>query len=495
VKYIFTGAFIVLTIAGLADHWWFRDDGSATAPTLYWVTDGNPARREQVRLFRKWLADHGYPDINLQLDVSSSDPSKKLIQGVSGVAGDILDLGPADRNLGPCDLPLFASVGMLADVTADAQKLGFGIEHTYPTLESQLCQDGRQYRFPCNVDVTMLWVNLETFERYGMPPPARRWDWESFERQGLAFVAAANPPGKPRSVYFVDTIPLNTMRRSLGLDVFNETLTRCTLDDPRAAQALETLRRWMHDEHLLPSLAEAASFATDSGVGGTGLQLFYRGHLAMFALGRYGLVQMRKLGDLKLDVVEPPFAEFPNAPIDTRAAAVYVASRHKDLAVRFLAFLASDSYNSQIVADADALPPDPSFCQSQAFLRPPDHPNEWRCHQAFADAALSIGVPDSASPFALPSVVFRIEKAAQEACMNSGRLSPSQACARAAALVNDEIARSLIEDPALKAEYDRRVAIQHQIDAARRAGQPIPAEWISNPFYSRYYQSQGWIKR
>jgi multiple sugar transport system substrate-binding protein len=385
-------------------------------------------------------------------------------------------------------------------VTDDARKLGFDPSYTYPAVGPLIMLEGRQYRFPCNVAVPLYWVNKATFAKYGQPIPPTTWDFDTFERVGKAFVAAANKPGERPKVFFsagIDRNMANVLRRSYGLDIFNETLTRCTLDDPRYVQTLERIRQWTL-ERLIPTAADAASFATEAGFGGVGggpaLQLFNSGSYGMVLMGRYALIQLRQFGAMDLSVSELPCAEFRNALIATRAAGIYAGSEHKDLAKLFLAVLASEEYNSQIVEDADALPPNPKQTQTEAFLRPPEHPNEWGCHEAFTKAAMQIAIPPSASPFVLPSVVDRLDDDAFQAFITSGRLTAAAAARQAATQINNEIDRTLRENPALHLRYQELLRRQSRIDADRAQGKKVPLEWIENPFHRRYYQAKGWAE-
>jgi ABC-type glycerol-3-phosphate transport system substrate-binding protein len=169
------------------------------------------------------------------------------------------------------------------------------------------------------------------------------------------------------------------MWRSLGLSQYNETLTACTLDDPRTVRVLRLIYKWTYEDHIIPTLAERDSFATDAGYGGSTIQLFNSGNYALFPCCRYGLIQLRNFQKsrrekgqprLELAVVEPPHGGFPNASTGTRASAVYKGGRHQDLAKYFLAYLASEDYNLNIVRDSDALPPNPKYTRTEAYRRP-----------------------------------------------------------------------------------------------------------------------------
>ncbi len=490
-KYLFLVIFVLLVLASVAMHI-SAPVAQSDVPVLYWVTDGNPAREQQIELFNQWMIRHGYtasdgrPAFELRMDVINRDPSKMIIQGLSGMGGDILDLGPAD-------VPYFQAMGLLHDITDDAVRLGFDTSHTYKAIENDICINGRQYAFPCNVYVNMYWVNNGTFRRFGLSPPPKRWTLDEFEAVGRAFVERANTPGKPRIAFFANAIDLKLMMRSSGLSIFNETLTRSMLDDPIAVDCISRLNRWINEYHLIPTRAEYESFAATSSYGGQAMYLFYTGRYAMISYGRYALIRLREYPEIDLSVVEPPHAIFPIAVTGSRPAGIYQGSRYKDLAVRFLQFLTDEQYNLQIVRDADALPPNPSYTRHQEFLRPVGYPNEWDCHQAFAQAAESIAVSVPHSPFILGSVVDRYFYRAQDLVLN--QLDDAEHAFREAArLINKTIDRNLREDPGLKQHYDRLVGQQQQIDALLAAGRKVPIELIENPFYKRYYAFLGLLE-
>ncbi len=509
-------------------------------PVIHWVIDPAPARPEQIQLFHRWLVKnhHGTrhvletpadlarfrrgkwsvglreairagnvdgdkiwdpamdaedlpltvwtPGVEMRLDSASNDLNKKLIQGLSGVGGDVIEAYGGGKQM-----QYLASSGMLADVTESAKEHGFDPSQTYRALRPALFYEGRQYAFPRNPAQTMYWVNKETFAAWGQPLPPSRWTLEEFARRGRAFVAAANAAGERRTVFFADRALKTELRRSLGLSIFNETLTRCILDDPRNARVLSLIYQWTYEDHILPSAADKASFDTAGGWGGQSFQLFKDGRYAMFASGRWALMLFRKFGAMRLAVVEPPYEELPNTILSGGQSTVYAGSRHRRYAELFLAYMAGKDYNMQIVRDGDALPPNPKYTKTEAFLRPPDFPNEWGCHETYANAAETIAITQSFSPFVLPVVVERYDTIAEEEVMNN-RKTPRQASEELARRVNDEIQRSLENHPALRPKYEKLCALQEEIDSRRRQGLPVALESIANPYHRRLYVSKGW---
>ncbi len=499
-KYLFAILALVLILASVA-RMVTLPDMSSKVPVLYWVTDDNPARVEQVALFEQWLVKkglvtpQGLPVCELRVDTANNAAEKKIIQAVSGVGGDIMD------SYGN-DLSYFHAVGFVHDVTDAARRLGFGPDHTWPAIVPSLVIQGRQYSFPCNVSAPMLWVNEQTFAHYGLKPPPRRWTIEEFTRFGKELVDAANPPGQRRLVFFADGINASMLADTMGVSTFNETMTACNLDDPRYIKALKLIYQWTYQDHLLPSAADRADFATQAGYGGSTFQLFNQGRIAMFVSGRYALIQLRDFNKtrheegkpyLKMEVVEPPYGQLPVTRTYTRAALVYQGGKHIKLAEYFLAYLASKEYNMQIVQDADALPPSPAYTRTPAFLRPPDHPEEWGLHEPFADAARTIAVASDVSPFILPVTASRLITEQSDAFMNNLEDAPT-ATHLMAVNIDRDIQRNLQENPALQPEYEELVKLQARIDARRKEGRPIPAAWISNPYYRFYYRRMGMLQ-
>lgn len=477
----------ILTAASIFTLW-INPEVHSPYPIVYWVTDPNPARDEQIALFHQWLEDNDYPRMTLRLDTANHRIEKKIIQGVSGVAGDVMDV-PSGGGM-----RYFRSIGLLRDITEPALQMGFDPSQTFSSMLPEITYQGRQYMFPCNVYTHLVWVNLDSIEEAGLPPPPLQWDLDTFEEYGKRYVAAVNPPDRRQTRFFINTLQTPQLRRSLGLDTFNETLTACILDDPRNVKILERIRKWREVDRILPTAEDEASFATEAGYEGPVMQLFNAGNYAMFLMGRYALIQLREFGNLNLSVSHPPHGGYPNVTAGTRSAGIYTASEHPELAYYFLKFLASEEYNMQIVRDGDALPPNPAFTRTEAFLRPPDYPNEWGLHERFSEAVRDLGIGHSYSPYVLFAQVMRNINNT-EAGFTARVFTAEEAARITAERINREIQRTLREHPEMREDYERRLAIQAKIDERRAAGLPVPLEWIENPFYQRYYANMGWLEQ
>ncbi len=479
-------------------------------PVLYWVTDSNPARTEQVRTFKKWL-QRVYPeapDVELLVDTANMASEKVLIQGVSGVCADLVD------HTGGAPMRFRHSVGMLEDVTDDALEMGFDTSQTYPAIRAELVdpvkivdEDGtvrfeeRQFAFPCNVTATMFWVNKEAFEKIELEIPPKRWTVDDFERIGKEFVTRSNPPNELQRIFFVADIQPRLFARSNGGSIFNETCTKPTTNNEPMIEAMRLRYKWTYETpRLIPTASERDDFAASSGYGGAGLAMFGQGNYALVSGGRYLLIQFRKiteeriaggLGPMKLAVSEFPYWKMPIASTSTRATAVYAGGKNKELALYFMAYLASEDYNMNIVLDADALPPNPKYTELEEFKRPKDYPEEWGCHEPFSEAMQTIAVPMESSPFVIDQVVDRLINKAQDYYMNDLK-TVEKALTDLDADITFEIERSLEENPELQEMYDERLRTQAKIDELRAKGEKVPISWIDNVFLKRWYEFNGW---
>jgi multiple sugar transport system substrate-binding protein len=489
-----------MMIATLATHF-TSPEITSDVPVLYWVTDTNEARFEQIELFYDWLIENGHttpdgrPFLELRLDTAATfDVQKKIVQAVSGVAGDIIDSQ---------SLWSYQSMGILEDLTEPAKELGFDMSYTFPALESFLTIDGHQYGFPCNVTSLGLWINKDTFADLGMEVPPTHWDFATFERIGKEFVKRANTPGERQDVFFLNSLKkwegdmiVAALYRSLGLSAFNETLTACTLDDPRHARILELIRKWTHDDHIIASAAAQDAFSAQQGQAGGGsmLPMLQQGKLGMMTMGSWCLISFRKFKvPVNLTVVNDPCDEFQNSILWTRPVGIYKGSKHKEKALLFPAFLASEAYNRQIVASADSMPPNPKYTYSEEFERPPDHPNEWGARNIPRDAAVSIGIPLVVSPFVAWYPTAQRQLEARQKVL-AGLYTAEEAAVEAAMRVNEEIKLNLKANPALAPKYEKFCALQEKIDQYRAAGKPVPEEWIKNAFHKKYYAFKGWLE-
>ncbi len=479
---------ILLILFGASLYTYFKlPESNQDVPHIRWVIRGTKITKERTALFKEWLEENNYPHIEVDLDPGNPGATKNIVQGVSGVAGDILDCYEEQVHL-------YQSIGILNDLSDIAAEWGFDYKQTYPSIQSAIMVNGRQYSFPRNVSIRFNWINIEAFEKAGLSLPPDRWTFEEFEAIGKAFVKNSNPPGERQKVYFIVTPSINdrlTYLRSLGVDLFNETMTTSDLDSPLFAEVYEMVHRWIFESRIMPTSEEAKNLSSDTAAGSAAMNIFARGQYGLFAGSRWAIMFFRDIGPQRLAVNEYPHGGFRNTLVYSGSCAIYEGSQQKEVALYFLKFLTSEKFNRHIVECGDGLPPLPKYAETEEFLRPSQYPNEWGLHGRIRDMAQEIAMPASASPYILRQTVIRFENNEYQRFIVN-RSSAKEAVQAVAASIDKEMLRKVNENPELAKQYEQGLADQAEIDRLRAKGELVPLHLISNPFYRKYYVEKGW---
>lgn len=453
-----------------------RGRAAGNRAVLHWMTDPNPARLTQVKAFHAWLEKQGPRNFSIELDAENSGLQKTMIQGVSGVAGDLLTAGGMQ-------IQYLEALGLLAPVGPDAPGRGSPF---WEGVRPDLVFHGEWYGAPSSLGPQFLLVNEEAFASNGLPVPPFSMDFKDFEDRGREFVARANRTKPAHRVFFTDTLDWLVLLRSAGVSLLDETLSGAAVDRPEAAEVLATLRRWTIEEHLLPSAAELQSFTVDQGYGGASFQLLRSGQFAMIYSGRQAVIQLRRMGPgPRLGGSLSPWLRKPTALVGCFSIGVYRGSGHKEAARRFLDFRASDEYNRLIVEDGDGLPPVVRHLESPEFLRPVGRTNEWGLHQASRRALLEYGVTREYSPFAT-TLQWSRKLGKLYAAYNSGIADAPTTVREMARAIEAEIQDSLRKSPEKRASWESARRRQREIDAIKASGRLPDPEMIDNPFLRAY---------
>ncbi len=491
VKNIFLGIAVLLCVASFYTYF-SRVDHKTEQPVLVWTAGIVQDRIEQVEAFHKWMRANNYLAPNGELlftvKLETANNQSVLIQAVSGMAGDLIDHVAVNR---------FAPMGILEDITDFAQTEGMDPAHNYPAAAELLFYEGRQYAYPCNLSAAALLVNEDVFKKFGMAPPPSTWTPEEFERIGLEFIKRANE-GLPRQHYFfAAAIPeiLLPLARSMGRDQFNETLTACTLNAPEFIRAIKIYDRWVSELHIIPSEAEASTDQADaSSVNSQKTPQFMSGRYAMLMTGRFVNMDLRRFrGEpVHLAFAQSPQYDYKNQLLGSRNTAIYKGSKHKELAKIFLKFLASQDYNNIIITDSDGLPPNPHWAKDNpAYHTPKGREFEGNLHANELKWALEIGIPVSNSPYYPLGGLAQVYKAYQQV---ANRLkTPEEALALATTGVDFMIQSQVEGTPTLQAKFKEDCELQKKIDEYKAAGKKLPAAWIKNSFYRKYYRDKGML--
>lgn len=466
-------------------------DGTGPA-VIHWITGINASRLEEITLFNQWLARQGGPRFEVRLDAVNSGATKQIIQGVSGVGSELMDIFSGG-------VPYFAEIGILQDLTQPAREGGFGLDETFASVLPDLVADGRQLGYPANIGLALYLANMNALDAVGMVPPAGRWSLDQFEAFGKEYArrANANPKGDKIRNFFAYAPGLEVLRRMAGLSLFNESLSACALESPAYVALLKRYKKWVYEDRIVPSdadigsMAVAGSTAINSGWGARTM-LFITGKVALHYTGRWSFVEFRQYNLTNVRIVNLPDEGFENTLITARAVGVYrgLTPPRRALALRAMAFFGSREYNLQVVKDGDGLPPNPKYLADESFVNPKEFPHEGPMNRRFVAEAANTAIAGVYSPFIQSGAAARLERLQVENFMN-GRQTAEETAANVADEVRREIARGLKRNPALAAKWQAAEERQRRIASLLASKRPVPAALVENIFLKKKMKAEG----
>ncbi len=437
-KYVFLAAFAVfLGLYAIAMGTLRSSDGNEVV--LRWATDPNPARDRQTAGFTA-----AHPGVRLATE--TGDATKLLVQCATGVGPDLMDI---PETL----MQSMAQAGLLLDLTDVAAKQGFDASKTFPAIRHALFVDGRQYRFPANVNVQAVLYNKAIFDDHGVPYPQADWTWDDFVAAGRAIAETPSKSGKTH-IPVANWSPPDLFADLLvthGARYFSEDGMTCLLDSPEAVAAFQHYHDLMFKHRVLPTPEQSVAMSSQGGWGSGGINWFSSGEAAMIMIGRWFTVQAANFPELQGNLAAVRLPRLPGQPsrgyTRTRGVAVNARSRHPELAVAFLSYLATPEYGRKIIEDGDSLPPNPEMAPDGAALVNKAVPDE-TFHQVFLDAIRDAQPPDT-SPFVDAAQVQRwiIEMLGR---VENRVVTPEEAARQLAAEVNRAIQRNIEREPQLR---------------------------------------------
>lgn len=438
-KYVFLTALVLFIAAYVAALATLKPPDAPGETVLRWATDPNPARDRQSAGFASQ-----YP--GLRVVTESADATRLIVQCATGVGPDLMDLPEATMHS-------MAQAGLLVPLDDLAREHGFSLDKTYPAIREALTVDGRQYRFPCNVNVQAVLYNKAIFDDHGVPYPKPGWTWDDFVATARAFVEKPSRSGK-KHIPVANWSPQDLLADLFvthGARYFSEDGLTSRLDSPEAIAAFQQYYDLIFKYRVLPTPEQSAAMSSQGGWGSGGINWFSSGEAAMIIIGRWFTVQAANFPEITPYLGAARLPRLSGQPsrgaARTRGAAINALGQHRGEAVKFLTYLASPEYGASIVRDGDSLPPNPVLAKDGAALANKAVPDP-AFHQVFVDSIQDARPLDS-SPFVDPAQITRwILEAIGK--IENRVLTPDEAARQLAAEVNKTIQRNIAREPALR---------------------------------------------
>ncbi len=409
---------------------------------LSWVSDDNPARREQIALFNRL-----HPKYALRLDPNNTGMAKVIVQSLAGVGPDLFDCYNGYQ------LSAYVRSGIAWDVTDALEKAGIDITRdVWPAVFPTVLRGGRVYGFPTNAAVNAIWINKDIFDKFHLPYPKGDWTWEQFIPLAQK-LTVRDSRGRPRQFGLLcDWWNWKQFILQWGGRIFTKDGTRCIIDSPEAIAGVQFLHDLIYKYRVMPSPVEEASMASAGGWGSGTIHLFAAGKAAMALGGRWWLCTLRGTKGLHLGAAPCPFGPKHVYLGYGRATLINAKSPRRRAAVAFLLYEASKAYNDLVNHQADALAPMKKYCYTPEYMHDPAYPEE-DFNGVWLDA-MKYGVPEEVSPFINGHrATIILDK--QLDLVRNDQKSAAAALHTAAEKINEEIRKTLQMDPVLRRKYEQ----------------------------------------
>ncbi len=441
-KSVFLGTFFVLCLLS-AVAWKIQPARQETGKVpLSWVSDDNPARREQIALFNQLN-----PALDLRLDPSNTGMEKVIVQSLAGVGPDLFDCYNGFQ------LSAYVRSGIAWDVTDRLKRAGIDApKEVWPGTHPCMLHEGRVYGFPTNAAVNAIWVNKDLFDRLRIPYPTGSMTWEEFIPLARRLTVKDENGRAKQFGFLCDWWNWQQFVLQWGGRLYSPDGTRCVVDSPQAIAGVQFFHDLIYKHHIMPSPVEEAAMATQGGWGTGTISFFGAGKGAMALGGRWWLCSLRQYEKLRLGAFECPHGPLRVFRGYGRATLVNAKSPRREQALEFLKYEASKPWNDLINHQADALAPVIRFSYTPEYLHDPEFPQE--DYNAVWRDVMQFGVPDQVSPFINGQRAERILNKQLDLVKNDQK--PAADALRTAALqINAEIGKTLERDPVLRARYQQ----------------------------------------
>lgn len=327
--------------------------GAGSAPTgdgikleLFTWTE-NDEYEVNRKLLAEFEAEHPGVKVNLVNISGSREAMQKLETKMAAKNGpDVMSLHGA-YYVG------FADAGVLADLekfTGDDPE--FHLDDFHPALVEMCRYKGTLYSLPRYTSVYSLFYNKSLFDAEGLPYPGKgSWTWADYLKAVKALTKDLDGDGTPDQWGCIIDFwgaRLYPWLWSNDADLMDKQLEKCTLDDPKAIEALQFLVDLRHKHRACP-----ASTSTERN---EGLNSFARGNVGMYMSGPWDIQTLNQAEGLKWDVAPVPEKSSRATMLGTENYAIWSGTRHPKEAWALFSFLVSARSQAHMAQALDKMP-------------------------------------------------------------------------------------------------------------------------------------------
>lgn len=353
---------------------------TARGPVLVQLGTGTTADVRQQRL--KVLQDR-QPTLQITGEVTPGNRYEKLTAALAAGAG-----APDVFHFEPHQILELASKNLLVKLDSLVKRDRYDLDDFHAPTTEQYRWKGTLYSIPWP-GIRALYVNLELFQRAGVPLPTVAWNQPAWTYEALVDAARRlTRPGEPPHFGFdwnTDYRGWGPIVFAHGGEVFSKDLRKVTVTEPRAIAGLQLLQDLRHKFRVAPTAEVYQQGQT------TNAQLFKEGRTAIFFYWAAAIDEFRRdVGGFTFDA--RPMSRGPGGPVTSGGGqgwSIQNQSKAIDAAWEMLKYLGGRENMEAEMAAGITPPARKSLANSPAWNDPAKPPKN---NRVFADGFAHIRV-------------------------------------------------------------------------------------------------------
>lgn len=242
----------------------------------------------------------------------------------------------------------YAKKGVLLSLDDTIKSTGFDVaKYNKRALEAFRYED-KQFGLPNSFSNVLLFYNKDLFDKAGVSYPTNNWNWnDALEAAKKIRALDKNTFGLYRPVQFWE---LFKVAKQNGGSLFNEDMTKFTIDTPENREALQYMVDMVNKYNVMPTEEQLA--------GAGDWDLFKVGRLGMMVTGVWAIPDFTRDCDFEWDIAVEPGNKAKACHFFSNGYVVNKNTKIANAAFDFASFLTSAKEAVQIRLDAGwELPP------------------------------------------------------------------------------------------------------------------------------------------
>ena len=242
------------------------------------------------------------------------------------------------------------------------------VKQYFTSLYEIYQMDGKYYGTVLGPTVTLVYYNVDLFQKANLEPPNDSWTYDDFVN--LAKKLTVQQGGKTTQFGAANTINAREFWEGLiwskGGELFDQMHDpkQCLLDKPEAIASFQWIQDLVWKDKVAPTAAEAQGF-----VGG-----FNSGKIGLEIQGSWAIPARKKITAFKWDLAPMPMDKTRFVTHYAGAVIVYGKTKFPDAAWELAKYVQSDTAQKLIAENGLNTPMMIKWADSDAFLKAPGSP-------------------------------------------------------------------------------------------------------------------------